>query len=78
MTAHSRPHPPRRNRSDAGWFKSPFSDNDVGCVETRFLEDGSVQLRDTKDRGGPILTFDSVSWDAFIKGAKAGYFDFHR
>jgi hypothetical protein len=42
----------------------------------RKLPDGSRQLRDTKDHGrGPILTFTSAEWQAFLDGARKGEFD---
>ena len=35
----------------------------------------AVALRDSKDRGGPVLLFDRAGWLGFIAGAKNGQFD---
>ncbi|MGC4805087.1 DUF397 domain-containing protein [Micromonospora sp. DT233] len=55
---------------DRGWFKSSRSANNAACVEVRFV-DGSVGVRDTKDRTGPALAFDGRSWATFLSGLKA-------
>ncbi|MEU7959583.1 DUF397 domain-containing protein [Micromonospora humida] len=53
-----------------GWFKSSRSSNNANCVEVRFVG-GAVDVRDTKDRGGPVLAFDGRSWASFLTGLKA-------
>lgn len=35
----------------------------------------AVALRDSKDRGGPVLLFNRAGWLGFIAGAKTGQFD---
>jgi hypothetical protein len=35
----------------------------------------AVGVRDTKDRGGPVLIFSRSSWKAFLAGVRAGQFD---
>jgi hypothetical protein len=35
----------------------------------------SVQVRDTKDREGPVLTFAAESWQDFVAGLHHGEFD---
>ncbi len=75
MTAPDRPHPPAPDLSHARWRKSRHSDTDRGCVETAFLPDGHVAVRDSKDRSGPALVYTPREWDAFITGAKDGEFD---
>jgi Domain of unknown function (DUF397) len=75
MTAHNRPRPPALGLSGARWRKSRHSDSARGCVETAFLPDGHVAVRDSKDRSGPALVYTPREWDAFIKGAKDGEFD---
>ena len=57
------------------WYKSSRSGGADNCVEARYVGDDSVQLRDSKDPDGPVLTFTSREWDAFIGGAKDGEFD---
>jgi hypothetical protein len=62
------------NCLEARWKKSTRSGAGA-CVEAR-IEDGNVQIRDTKDNGaGPILSFTGDEWSAFLGGAKAGEFD---
>ncbi|WP_433224752.1 DUF397 domain-containing protein [Microtetraspora malaysiensis] len=39
------------------------------------LPDGNVGVRDSKDKGGPVLVFTPAEWDAFIRGVNAGEFD---
>jgi hypothetical protein len=53
-----------------GWTKSSFSS--IGdCVEWR-IEDTGVQVRDSKDPSGPVLTFTHSEWTAFRRGMQAG------
>ncbi len=55
------------------WFKSSKSGpNCDNCVEVR---GGSVvDVRDTKDRGGPVLSFDPAAFQAFATAAAGGAF----
>lgn len=75
MTA---PDCPRSSAPDVGaarWCKTRHCEALCGCVETAFLPDGHVAVRDSKDRSGPALVYTPREWDAFIEGAKAGEFD---
>lgn len=45
------------------------------CVEVA-LDKDTVRVRDTKNPDGGTLTFNYKEWGAFIKGVKAGEFDF--
>jgi hypothetical protein len=56
------------------WRKSTRSGGDTACVEVR-RHDGGIQVRDSKDPSGPVLTFTLTEWRAFIDGAKVGEFD---
>lgn len=58
---------------DAKWRKSRYSAIN-GCVEVAFVED-RVAVRDSKDRGGPILVFSVLEWQAFVQGVQDGDFD---
>ena len=60
--------------SAAQWRKSSRSANDGGCVEVAELVD-AVAVRDSKDRGGPVLVFTREEWAAFVAGASDGEFD---
>ena len=59
---------------DATWRKSSISSNDGSCVEVRRAAT-SIEVRDTKDRGGPMLRFDEDAWSAFLAGVRGGEFD---
>ncbi|MEH1014222.1 DUF397 domain-containing protein [Micromonospora sp. CPCC 206060] len=63
MAPHSTP--------DRGWFKSSRSSNNAACIEVRFVG-GAVDVRDTKDRTGPVLAFDATAWTSFVTGLKSG------
>jgi hypothetical protein len=57
------------------WRKSRRSDGGGNCVEVAFAHDGTVGVRDSKNRTGPILEFTPDEWDAFIGGVHDGEFD---
>lgn len=63
----------RKMALDPTWRKSKASSINGACVEVR--RQGDVQVRDTKDRSGPVLTFSAREWGSFIVGVKAGEFD---
>lgn len=56
------------------WTKANASASTGNCVEARRTKSG-VQLRDSKDPTGPVLTFTPAEWAAFITGAQGGEFD---
>ena len=57
------------------WKKSSKSGSNGGsCVEV-LRRDEAIQVRDSKDPHGPILTFTRREWEAFVGGAKDGEFD---
>ena len=57
--------------ADGIWRKSSFSAWHGSCVEVR-VADGKVQVRDTKDRGGPVLAFSPGAWAAFLTASRPG------
>lgn len=57
------------------WRKSRRSSAADNCVEVAFAADGSVSLRDSKDRTGPVLTFTAAEWNAFTGGVRDGEFE---
>ncbi|ATL69050.1 DUF397 domain-containing protein [Nocardia terpenica] len=61
--------------SGAQWFKSSRSKDTKACVETAFLEGGTVGVRDSKNPTGPALIFTPGEWDAFTAGVKGAEFD---
>ena len=55
----------------AAWRKSSHSGSMGDCAEVG--QDGTVVLvRDTTDRGGPVLAFGAGAWAAFTAALKAG------
>ena len=46
-----------------------------GCVEVRLLEDGTIGLRDSKDRSKQPHIFTPQEWTAFLAGVRDGEFD---
>ena len=57
-----------------GWFKSSFSSPNPNCVEVRILDE-AVQVRHSRQVGGPVLVFNRGEWEAFLLGAFNGEFD---
>ncbi|NLU76927.1 DUF397 domain-containing protein [Micromonospora sp. HNM0581] len=60
----------------APWRTSTRSQTS-NCVEMAPLSHGpaAVALRDSKDRGGPVLLFGRTGWQGFISSARTGQFD---
>lgn len=56
------------------WNKSSISSNDGSCVEVRLNVD-NVEVRDSKNPNGPVLSFTKNEWLAFELGSKNGEFD---
>lgn len=56
------------------WIKASASNELNQCVEQR-IADGCVEVRDTKDRSGPVLRFRPDEFAAWLDGAKRGEFD---
>lgn len=59
---------------DQSWRKSTRSGSNGQCVEARRMDD-TIQLRDSKDRSGPVLSFTLGEWTAFTAGVKGAEFD---
>ncbi len=56
------------------WIKARASGGNGNCVEMR-TSHGQVEVRDSKDKQGPTLTFNRAEFAAWLAGAKAGEFD---
>ena len=59
---------------DEKWRKSTRSGSNGQCVEVRRVDD-TVQVRDSKDQAGLVLTFTLAEWAAFTDGTKSSEFD---
>ena len=67
--------PARSNqRSVPIWRKSTASDSAGECVEVA-RRGRSVLVRDSRDRQGPMLTFDRSNWRALVTRIKNGTLD---
>ncbi len=62
----------------AAWKKSSRSAGGTYCVEartdTRVDGGAGVQVRDSKDPHGPVLSFTGTGWHAFTRAVRAGAF----
>lgn len=58
-----------------GIFRTAGGSDGHGCVEVAALPAGGVVVRDSKDRGGPVLQLTDDEWRAFVGGARDGEFD---
>lgn len=56
------------------WIKASASGDQGDCVEQR-RHDDTIEVRDTKDRTGPVLAFTPAEFAAWLDGAKRGEFD---
>jgi len=55
----------------SSWRKSSYSGgNGAACVEVNGDIPGVVAVRDSKNPNGPILTFTSTEWHAFLAQLK--------
>ncbi|WP_431874166.1 DUF397 domain-containing protein [Micromonospora marina] len=53
--------------TDAIWRKSTRSGTQGDCVEVADNLAAVVGVRDSKDPGGPVLTFTLDAWRAFVR-----------
>ncbi|SCL37553.1 protein of unknown function [Micromonospora pallida] len=59
---------------DHQWRTSSRSGGNGACVEARYA-DATAQVRDSKDRQGPVLSFTADQWTGFVQGIKSGTFN---
>ncbi|MFI5891047.1 DUF397 domain-containing protein [Actinoplanes sp. NPDC051513] len=59
---------------DQSWHKSTRSGSNGQCVEARRFGN-TVQMRDSKNNKGPVLSFTLAEWAAFTTGVKDDEFD---
>lgn len=53
------------------WRTSSYTDNGDACVEVSWTDVDRVYVRDTKDRGGGVLTVDPAQWRALVAAVVA-------
>ena len=56
------------------WIKASTSGGNGNCVEQR-RQDRWVEVRDSKDRNGPVLRFTRAEFATWLSGARGGEFD---
>jgi hypothetical protein len=62
-----------RSLNGARWRTSSYTGSDGGnCVEVATNLRGIVAVRDSKDRGGPVLILAKEEWRGFLAVVKAG------
>ncbi|MFE1909587.1 DUF397 domain-containing protein [Streptomyces gardneri] len=58
-----------RATQDVVWFKSSYSAGNGGeCVEVAAYS-GTIQVRDSKDTAGPVLSLAPEGWATFVEFA---------
>ena len=57
------------DRDSGNWRKASYSNGQGDCVEVGNAT-GSVAVRDTKDRGGAVLSVSAGAWRAFTDELK--------
>ncbi|WP_026341387.1 DUF397 domain-containing protein [Actinomadura atramentaria] len=60
--------------STHGWRKSARSNNGGACVEVRNTQP-AVNVRDSKDPDGPIITVPRAAWNALHAHVNSGALD---
>jgi hypothetical protein len=58
--------------NESGWFKSSYSGQNGDCVEIRLRTDDGIDLRDTKNRQGPVVIVGALGWSAFTAAVRNG------
>jgi hypothetical protein len=58
-----------------GKFRKADGSDTGGCVEVAAMPAGGIRVRDSKDRGGPVLGYTDAEWSVFVAAARRGEFD---
>jgi Domain of unknown function (DUF397) len=59
----------------SAWVKSSLSFANGNCVEVSDQPGGTVGVRNSREREGPVLRFTPDEWQAFLGGVRNGEFD---
>ena len=62
---------PSNSLESGEWRKSSFSQISE-CVEVAKLSHATIGVRDTKNPGGPVLTYSAADWRTFLEGMRTG------
>ena len=57
------------------WIKSSHSYANGNCVEVSDQPEGTIGVRNSREREGPVLNFTVDEWQAFLGGVRNGEFD---
>ncbi|HET9656751.1 MAG TPA: DUF397 domain-containing protein [Kineosporiaceae bacterium] len=57
------------------WIKASLSSNAANCVEMRRSAVAGVDVRDSKNPDGAVLSFSAAQFTAWLDGADGGEFD---
>jgi hypothetical protein len=60
---------------ERSWIKASMSSNSGSCVEMRRSTLGGVDVRDSKDPDGAVLSFSAAQFAAWLDGADSGEYD---
>ena len=66
---------PAGNDFPLSWVKSSLSYHNGSCVEVAGLSDDVINVRNSRDPHGAVLSFTPAEWDAFIGGVQLGEFN---
>ena len=61
--------------TSAIWVKSSLSFANGNCVEVSDQPGGTIGVRNSREREGPVLRFTPDEWQAFLGGVRNGEFD---
>lgn len=59
------------NEPDIGWRASSYSGSQGNCVEVGNAQ-GTIAVRDTKNRQDATLVFEAQTWSGFLTALKTG------
>lgn len=53
------------SQQSTGWRKASYSSGSGNCVEVASAS-SVMKVRDSKDQSGPVLSFSTADWTAFL------------